>query len=137
MDYKDIAVLDKHYRFQSEDDKILHTVSLISSFIPNISHPIVVLYGEKGSSKTTTMRKDRSIIDPANSEVIALPKGIQDLALTLSNNYLSCFDNLENISAEKSNMLCMACTGGGFTARTLYTNDEETIHKFKVPTILN
>lgn len=137
LDYKDISVLDKHYRFQSEDDKVLHTVSLISSFIPNISHPIVVLYGEKGSSKTTTMRKDRSIIDPANSEVIALPKGIQDLALTLSNNYLSCFDNLENISAEKSNMLCMACTGGGFTARTLYTNDEETIHKFKVPIILN
>lgn len=137
IDCEDISILDKHYRFQSEDDRILHIISLVTSFIPNISHPIVVLYGEKGSSKTTTMRKDRSIIDPANSEIIALPKGIQDLALTLSNNYLSCFDNLENISAEKSNMLCMACTGGGFTARTLYTNDEETIHKFKVPIILN
>lgn len=137
LDYEDISVLDNHYRFQSEDDRILHTISLVTSFIPDISHPIVVLYGEKGSSKTTTMIKDRSIIDPANSEIIALPKGIQNLALTLSNNYLSCFDNLENISAEKSNMLCMACTGGGFTARTLYTNDEETIHKFKVPIILN
>lgn len=83
------------------------------------------------------MRKDRGIIDPANSEIIALPKADKDLALTLSNNYLSCFDNLENISAEKYNMLCMACTGGGFTSRTLYTNDDETIHKFKVPIILN
>lgn len=137
LNYEDISVLDKHYRFQSEDDKILHTVSLITSFISDIAHPIVVLYGEKGSSKTTTMRKDRGIIDPANSEIIALPKADKDLALTLSNNYLSCFDNLENISAEKSNMLCMACTGGGFTSRTLYSNDDETIHKFKVPIILN
>lgn len=137
LNYEDISVLDKHYRFQSEEDRSLHIVTLITSFIPDISHPIIVFYGEKGSSKTTTMRKDRGIIDPANSEIMVLPKADKDLALTLSNNYLSCFDNLENISAEKSNMLCMACTGGGFTSRTLYTNDDETIHKFKVPIILN
>lgn len=134
---EDITLIDKHYRFKSEEDRILHTISVITSFIPNISHAIIVFHGEKGSSKTTTMRKDRMLIDPTNSEVITLPKSNQDLALNLSNNYLSCFDNLENISAEKSNMLCMACTGGGFTTRTLYTNNEETTYKFKVPIMLN
>lgn len=134
--YQDISIINKHYRFKTEEDRILHTVSIVSKFL-NIGNPIVVYYGEKGASKTTTMRMDRSIVDPSARDVISMPKSATDLSLVLHNNYLPCFDNIDNISAEKSDILCTAATGGGFSRRKLYTDDEETIYEYKVPVILN
>lgn len=134
--YEDISIIDRHYRFKTEEDRILHTVSLVTKFL-KIGNPITVYHGEKGASKTTTMRMDRSIVDPAVRDVISMPKSTTDLSLVLHNNYLPCIDNIDNISAEKSDILCTAATGGGFSRRKLFTDDEETIYEFKVPVILN
>jgi len=134
--YDDISILNKHCRFKTDEDKVLHIVSIITKFLP-IGNPIVVYHGEKGASKTTTMRMDRSIVDPSARDVISMPKSGTDLSLVLHNNYLPCFDNIDSISAEKSDILCTAATGGGFSRRKLYTDDEETIYEYKVPVILN
>lgn len=134
--YENISIINKHYRFKTEEDKILHTVSIVTKYL-NIGNPIVVYHGEKGASKTTTMRMDRSIVDPSARDVISMPKSATDLSLVLHNNYLPCFDNIDSISAEKSDILCTAATGVGFSRRKLYTDDEETIYEYKVPVILN
>lgn len=136
-EYSDLSILNKHYRYKNKEDEILHMVNIVTKFIPDIAHPIDVIYGEKGASKTTSMKKDRSIVDPAVRDVVSMPTSKEDLALILSNNYMPCFDNLDNITAEKSDMLCMAATGGGFSKRTLYTDDDETILYFKKPVSLN
>jgi hypothetical protein len=135
--YDDISILNKHYRYTSNDDALLHKILIVTRFIPNIAHPILVLHGEKGSSKTTSMRKDREIVDPAFRDVVSMPTSKADLALILSNNYMPSFDNLDNITAEKSDLLCMAATGGAFSKRTLYTDEDETILSFKKPLELN
>ena len=80
---------------------------------------------------------NRSLIDPAPRDVISMPKGIQDLAIVISNNYMPCFDNLDTISAEKSDLLCIASTGGGYSKRKLYSDDDETIVSFKSRITLN
>ena len=129
--YEDLSILNKHYRYKNKEDEILHMVNIVTKFIPDIAHPIDVIHGEKGASKTTSMKKDRSIVDPAMRDVLSMPASKEDLALILSNNYNSCFDNLDNITSEKSDMLCMASTGGSYSKRTLYSNDEETILYFK------
>ncbi|AVQ37756.1 hypothetical protein C7M56_03285 [Clostridium botulinum] len=134
--YEDISIIDRHYRFKTKEDRILHTVSLVTKFL-KIGNPITVYHGEKGASKTTTMRMDRNIVDPSVREVISMPKSTTDLSLVLHNNYVPCIDNIDNISAEKSDILCTAATGGGFSRRKLFTDDEETIYEFKVPVILN
>lgn len=136
-EYDDLSILDKHYRYKNKEDAILHKVDMVTKVISDIAHPIDVINGEKGASKTTSMKKDRSIVDPAARDVVAMPSSKEDLALILSNNYMPCFDNLDNITAEKSDLLCMAATGGAFSKRTLYTDDEETILYFKVPVSLN
>lgn len=41
------------------------------------------------------------------------------------------FDNIERLTAEQSNLLCMAATGGAYSKRSLYTDFDETIHEFK------
>lgn len=132
-----LGLLNKHFRFKDEEDSILHAVSLVTRFISDIPHPIEVIHGEKGASKTTTMRMNRSLIDPAPRDVISMPKGIQDLAIVISNNYMPCFDNLDTISAEKSDLLCIASTGGGYSKRKLYSDDDETIVSFKSRITLN
>lgn len=135
--YEDLSILNKHYRYKSKDDEILHMVNIVTKFIPDMAHPIDVIHGEKGASKTTSMKKDRSIVDPAMRDVVSMPTSKEDLALILSNNYMPCFDNIDNITPEKSDMLCMASTGGGFSKRKLYTDDEETILYFKEPVSIN
>lgn len=110
---------------------------MVSSFISDIPHPILVIHGEKGASKSTTQRMLRSLVDPATRDLLSLPTGKADLAITLQNNYMPCFDNLDVISAEKSDMLCTAATGGGFSKRKLYTDDDESIVEFKRVVTLN
>ncbi|MEG2289408.1 MAG: hypothetical protein RSA29_03515 [Clostridium sp.] len=132
-----LGLLGKHYRFKEWEDTILHAVSLVTRFISDIPHPIEGIHGEKGASKTTTMRMNRSLIDPAPRDVISIPKGIQDLAIVISNNYMPCFDNLDTISAEKSDLLCIASTGGGYSKRKLYSDEDETIVSFKSRITLN
>jgi hypothetical protein len=109
---------------------------MVTKFIPDIAHPIDVIHVKKGASKTTSMKKDRSIVDPAVRDVVSMPTSKEDLELILSNNYMPCFDNLDNITPEKSDMLCIAATAGGFSKRTLYS-DDETILYFKEPVSLN
>lgn len=137
-EYNDLlGLLDKYFVFKNDDDRILHAVSLVSKLIPNIAHPIDIWYGEKGAAKTTSMRMDKSIIDPANNDVLAVPKAMGDFCLALNKSYMPCFDNIEFLSSEKSNQLCQAVTGGSISKRKLYTDEDETILPMKGVVSLN
>ena len=132
-----LKLLDKHFRFKENEDKILFIAYLVSCLVAGIPHPILVLFGEKGAAKSTTMKMIRSIIDPAKNDLLSLPTSKTDLALSLANNYMPSFDNLDTISPEKSDMLCMAATGGSFSRRMLYTDEDEVIVSFKRCVVLN
>lgn len=133
----DLQLLLKHIKISDEQDIILLLVYIVTCLIPNIPHPVMVFFGEKGASKSTTMQMLRSIVDPAYCDLLTMPTGKQDLAIILSNNYMPSFDNLDYLNAEKCDLLCVAVTGGAFSKRTLYTDDDETILSFKRPITLN
>jgi len=132
-----LALIKRHFRFKSDDDTLLFMVYLVSCLLPNIPHPILVLAGEKGSAKSTSMKMIRAIVDPAVQDLMSMPNGKEDFVLSLANNYMPSFDNLDAISAEKSDLLCMACTGGALSKRTLYTDEDETMLSFKRCVTLN
>ena len=132
-----IAILDDFYRFKNEGDRLLHIISLITKFLPQIAHSIDIIHGQKGTAKTTTLRKDKSIVDPDKCLTLGLPKALDALAIMLSNYYFVCFDNIDRFSADVSDMLCTASTGGAFVARKHHTNDESVILEFKRPVSLN
>lgn len=56
VEYSDLSILDKYFRYKDDNHLILQKIILVSLFIDNIQRPISVLHGEKGSSKTTTMK---------------------------------------------------------------------------------
>ena len=132
-----LDILDKWFRYKDENHLILQKVILVASLIPNIARPIQELHGEKGSSKTSTMKLVRDIIDPAIVPVVSIPKTIDDLAVYISKNYVPCFDNIDTISNQVSDLLCIAVTGGGHTKRKLYTDDEEQVMFFQRFIVLN
>lgn len=133
----DIDIINKHFRFVDNDGKILHFVSLCAKFIPDIANPVIIYCGVQGSSKSTSMKKDRAIVDPVVNDVVSLPKSSRDFMILMSNNFNPSFDNLDTLSREKSNMLCIACTGGSFGSRMLFTDDDEMISTIQRPISLN
>lgn len=132
-----MKLIKRHFPFKTENDYIMYTIYLVASFFESIQHPILVIYGEKGASKSTSLRKHKKIVDPGCQELLTLPNKTKDLVIALSNNYLSCFDNLQYLTSKSSDILCMSVSGGAYTDRVLYTNDEENIISFKRLVALN
>lgn len=137
VEYSDLSILDKYFRYKDDNHLILQKIILVSLFIDNIQRPISVLHGEKGSSKTTTMKLIREIVDPSHVPITSISRNVDDLAITLSNQYLICFDNIDSISKDISDLLCTAVTGGGYSKRKLYTDSEEKLIHFQRGIVLN
>lgn len=115
----------KHWKFQTTADKLLHDVVLVTRFITDFPMPIVVYMGERGSAKTSAMKLDKLLIDPDTFLVKALNRSVNDLLTTLSKQYLVCYDNVDTITAEMSDLFCICSTGGFYGKRKLYSDGEE------------
>lgn len=133
-----LAYVRKHFNLRSEKEVKLFTLYLVTSFWGlNINHPINLLMGEKGSSKSTTMRKLEELIDPKNSIGGGIPKGGDGLELRLSNSYFVVLDNLSSLSRKVSDTLAVAATGGSVTKRALYQNTAEIVLDLKAAIAIN
>ena len=120
-----------------ESDWVLVLCWITFCFIPYHPHPILILQGEQGSGKSFASRTLKSLVDPAKSPLQPEPKDLRNLAINANNRWLIAFDNLSSISNSQSDALCRIATGGGFTTRTLFENDEETIFEFIRPMLIN
>ncbi len=110
---------------------------LIQALRPCGPYPILVEIGEQGSCKTTTARVLRRVCDPSESDVRRPPRNTEDLMIAATNGHIVAFDNLSRLSEELSDNLAVLATGGGFSVRQLYTNDEEMIFNAQRPIIMN
>ena len=137
FDVENHNVINGYFKLKKKSHMILLKVYMASCFIPEIPRPILNLAGGMGSSKSTTLRKIKKIIDPSKRDLLTMPNGINELSQLLSNNYMACFDNLDSLSPEKSDHLCRASTGGSFSKRKLFSDDEDIIFDIKRPVALN
>lgn len=110
---------------------------LANCFRPDGPFPVMVLLGEQGSAKTTTARVLKRLIDPSMADTRSEPKGVHDLMIQGRNSLVVVYDNLSWLPNWLSDALCRLATGGGFSTRELYTNDEEVIFDIKRPAIVN
>ncbi len=133
----DIKILEKLVRVKTHDDLSICASWLLGAIYEPGPYPGLILTGEKGSTKTTAMRALRSIVDPRVVSVRALPRKDVDFAVATKNAHVLAFDNISNLQDWQSDILCGIATEGAFTAKKLYTNEEETAIKAKRPFILN
>jgi energy-coupling factor transporter ATP-binding protein EcfA2 len=120
-----------------EDDAwVLILAWLLFCFYPKYPHPVLILHGEQGSGKSSLARLLKSLVDPSKSPLIPAISDLRQQAITLSRRWVVVYDNLSGISAGQSDAICRTSTGAGFTTRTLYENDEETVFEFIRPQLL-
>jgi len=132
-----IEELRPFLNFKSDEQWRLFACSLLTLMLPSGPYAVLVLTGEQGSAKSTTIDRTRAVIDPTSSPRRQLPKDLRDLMIAAESAHVLSFDNLSHISPAISDALCMLSTGGGVSVRELYTDREETIFNAKRPVLLN
>jgi hypothetical protein len=73
----------------------------------------------------------RRLIDPSVIEVLKLPRNEEQLVQQLSHHWCAFYDNITYIEDWISDALCTAVTGGGFSKRELYTDDDDIIYNYR------
>jgi hypothetical protein len=121
----------KFLRPADDGEALLWLAYIGSCFIPDIPHPIPILFGDKGAGKTTRFRLLRRLLDPSKIEVISFPRDPHELVQALSHHWVSFFDNIAHLPDWISDALCRACTGEGFSKRQLFTDDADVIYSFR------
>jgi hypothetical protein len=122
---------------RTEEDFRLLVGWMVGALSPNGPYPLLVVEGEQGSAKSTTVRVARSVVDPAEEPLRAPPRDERDLAIAASGNWTPALDNLSGVRPWLSDALCRLATGGGFATRELYSDDREIVFSHKRPLIIN
>ncbi|MDD5054724.1 MAG: bifunctional DNA primase/polymerase [Candidatus Peribacteraceae bacterium] len=119
------------------EHKLLYLVQIISYFIPNIPHPVAVFHGKPGSAKSTATKMTKMLVDPSQMEAFTLSRDEAQMVQQLSHHYLGAYDNIDYLNPEQSDALCRAVTGGGFSKRALYSDDDDKIYHYRRCIVLN
>jgi hypothetical protein len=120
-----------------DDDFLLLVAFLLMAFHPTGPYPVLLVTGEHGAAKTTTCIVIRDLVDPSMAPLRKEPKEARDLWIAARNGWLLAWDNLSYIEQWLSDNFCALSTGGGFSTRQLYTDDEEAIFYARRPLLLN
>jgi hypothetical protein len=123
--------IDRCTNIRDPKDQLLFKAYLITLFIPDIAHPILLLKGVKGAAKSILETEVKQIIDPSQIELLILNNNLKDFVIQLARHYYNAYDNVIKIPPWLSSIICAATTGAGFILRTLYTTADETPLKFK------
>ncbi|BDQ36847.1 hypothetical protein SYK_12070 [Pseudodesulfovibrio nedwellii] len=119
-----------------KEDALLIEAWLLGVLSPG-PYPVLILEGEQGSAKSSTTRLLRMLLDPSVAPTRAAPRNEQDLIISANNSWIVTLDNLSGVPTWLSDALCRMATGGSFSARKLFTNDEEALFTIMRPIVLN
>ncbi len=118
-------------------DRMMILTWLLECLRTDTPYVVLELVGEQGSVKSTTQKFLRRLFDPNQADLRAAPKSVEDVWIAARNAHLVSLENLSHLQPQYQDALCVLATGGGYSARTLYTNVEETILELRKPIVLN
>jgi hypothetical protein len=100
-------------------------------------YPVLAIAGEQGSAKTVLSKLLRAVIDPSVAPVRTLPRDERELFIAASNGHILAFDNLSGLPLWLSDTLCRLTSGGAFSTRRLFTDQDEILFAAARPVILS
>jgi hypothetical protein len=122
---------------QSDSDFVLVVSWLVAALRGCGPYPLLALAGEQGSAKSTFSQILRALTDPNTAPLRSLPREERDLFIAANNGHVLAFDNVSGVPVWLSDALCRISTGGGFSVRQLYTDQDESLFDAMRPIILN
>jgi hypothetical protein len=119
-------------------DRPLALACLIAAIIdPESPHPILSLFGEQGTGKSTGCRRLVSLIDPSPVPLRKPPRDPEGWVTAAQGSWVVALDNLSTVPDWLSDSLCRAATGDGDVRRALYTDSDLAVFAFRRCIILN
>lgn len=132
------AALKRFIHVRTDEDMALLIGWLVGSMNPNGPYPILVLTGEQGSAKSTTMRLLRRLVDPHARDMREPFDNPRDLVAAAKNSYVLAFDNVSVIRNWMADSLCRLSTGtAAIGGRALYTDADEASFTACRPIMMN
>lgn len=104
---------------------------LIAALIPEIPHPVLALFGEQGTGKSTAGRVIGSIVDLTAAPLRSAPRHEDQWTVAAAGSWVVVLDNLSSVPPWLSDALCRAVTGDGAVKRQLYTDADVSVLKFR------
>ena len=111
--------------------------SYLNAFDPEGPYFVTNYIGEQGTAKSCAAKIERQSVDPNVNPLRSPPKEERDLIAQAAGNRVVALDNLSYLPPWLSDSICRLATGGGHSARTLYTDLEEISWGGKRPVIFN
>lgn len=121
----------------AEEDRPLVAAWLVATLRPRGPYPIALLIGEQGTGKSVTSRVMKRLTDPSAVMLRPPPREDRDLQVASVSSWTVALDNLSGLNPQLSDCLCRLSTGGGFAARKLYSDMDETLVEVQRPVIIN
>ncbi len=120
-----------------EDRPVLLAVLIAALVQCDVPHPVLALFAEQGSAKSTTTRMLVDLIDPSPVPLRQAPRDADSWVTAASGSWVVALDNLSTIPPWLSDSLCRAATGDGNVKRALYTDADLAVVKFRRCVIVN
>ena len=127
------------YRFVNLADdgaRVLVVEWLLAAYRDRGPYPVLVLSGEQGTAKSMLAKILRELVDPNTAPLRSLPRDDRDLFIAATNGHVIAIDNVSYLPDWLSDALCRIATGGGFSTRTLYSDQDETLFDAMRPIVL-
>ena len=104
---------------------------MISAFLPEMPHPILSLFGQQGSAKSTAATTVVNLVDPSPAPIRSSPRDLGQWLTAAAGCWISAIDNISNIPEWFSDAMCRAVTGEGVVGRSLYTDSNLSVSSFR------
>jgi len=117
--------------------RILAITWLIDCLRPDTPYPGLELIGEHGSGKSTAAEALRRVIDPSSCNLRGSPKTVEDIFVSAGQNHIVAYENISHLVGPMQDALAILSTGGGYSKRQLFTDDEEHVINVRRPWLVN
>ena len=104
---------------------------MIAAFLPNMPHPILSLFGQQGSAKSTAATTVVNLVDPSPAPIRSSPRDLGQWLTAAAGCWISAIDNISTIPEWFSDAMCRAVTGEGVVGRSLYTDSNLSVSSFR------
>ncbi|MFI5455212.1 MAG: hypothetical protein ACHRXM_07140 [Isosphaerales bacterium] len=131
-----IDLLRAYVNLTDRDFRLL-IVWMAAALRPVGPYPILALYGQHGSTKSTLAKVVRLLIDPQAGPPLAEPRNTRALMVTAVNGWVLAYDNISVIPRWLSDGLCLLATGGALADHASFTKGERTVIHAQRPVILS
>lgn len=95
---------------------------LVATFLVDAPRPILALFGEQGTGKSTAARTLVALVDASPVPLRAAPSSLEAWIVAAAGSSVVALDNLSKVEPWFSDAMCRAATGEGLVRRKLYTD---------------